>query len=54
MKEELTKLADFLADYSNTTFAGDIVASLLDDLAIGVTAEDIIDDLKGNGFLEDE
>jgi hypothetical protein len=49
MKEELAKLSTFLCEWhSDDTFPGDIVASLLGDISCGVSAEDIIEDLKEN------
>jgi hypothetical protein len=44
--QELTKLADFLADFSNVQFTGDVVASMLDDISAGVTANEIFEDLQ--------
>lgn len=43
---EIKKLADFLADFSGKSFPGDVVSSLLYDLAAGITANEIIEDLE--------
>lgn len=46
IKVEIEKLSSYLSQYSNVHFSGDVVASFLDDLSLGITADEIIEDLS--------